>query len=52
MLNISEEIKQYRTNDDINTASKILEILKGKTFAQIQSIVRLILIIAIDNSKL
>jgi hypothetical protein len=52
MLNISEETKQYRTKDDIDTASKILEILKGKRFSQIQSIVRLILIIAKDNSKL
>lgn len=52
MLNISDEIIEYRTKDDIEIASKILEILKGKSVSEIQSIVRLILIIAKNNAKL
>tara|TARA_R110002096_G_scaffold432215_1_gene648540 strand:- start:1488 stop:1652 length:165 start_codon:yes stop_codon:yes gene_type:complete len=49
---IPENITEYRSESEIESAKSILETLKGKTFNEIKYIARLVADIAEYNSKL
>ncbi|WP_445718351.1 hypothetical protein [Flavobacterium sp.] len=49
---ISKEIKEYRTKEEIDLASSILEQLKGKSHSEVKSLANLIILLSSENAKI
>ena len=51
-LKTSEEIKKYRTEEEIKLAISILEQLKNKSHSEVKSLATLIILLSADNAKI
>lgn len=49
-MQISEDIKKYRTEEDIKIATAFLKLMNGKSHSHIKSLATLIMLISADNA--